>query len=808
MQRIQRATKHSVLIGVGYIMKRFLIVCAVFCFILFSHDVALSQQCCVGSTGNIDGSPGDSTDVSDLTSLIDFLFISYAEPACLAEANVDGSIDGVIDVSDLSALIDFLFISYAPLIPCEDETLMDPAVRMAAIDSVDSFSSTLNWSNLDAANNQLADYINTLPEFDTAGVIGETGNVWALFADSVMLMFGKNRPPSDSASAVGPTVYESIDELNQIVIPDNSKPVGNVTPQPSAAASEELPESAQVRMIQTLGAYFTPAGPTIRSWLTLNGYFMAASTSGTVNALKSVSGDGILYFDGHGGAGYYDPTLTVGEFALWTMTEVTVANIPSYTADMKAKRLVLMIEVVGVTVAGAEIRELHYGITSKFISYYWGNFAPNAMVFIDACGAGGSLAAGLRNAMLNKNASVYFGWSHIVGSDAAALVAKFMFDRLLGANEAAPKETPDQRPFPYPDIYGDLANRGLHIHPSLSAGGLTTFKSFHGSGNFGLLAPSISFMSMEEAVDGLTINGIFGTDPGAADRRVQADGVDLNVVSWTPTEIKCDIGRDGTGSAGPVAVEVRGSFGDLTPLTYRKSNVVNLTSWRIPFHYEHQEGGAKVVVEMNVHIRADIHAHREVIHEPPVNLVGVPFYHALDSYGSFTAGGSGTGCTGGCCWTSTWSGGGEIPIIENAVDAISFGALGGIDPLHHTFTMSMGAGIDVGINTNDCGSCSNDCYNSTLSWRTEIAINEGFDPEPYFTMYLNSNYDLIPGERVPSGIIPVTNYIFYDDGVATIKLTWPAVVAEFPPDPDGAVRSPEMLNAPVNITPEPPTGAK
>jgi len=101
-----------------------------------------------------------------------------------------------------------------------------------------------------------------------------------------------------------------------------------------------------------------------------------------------------------------------------------------------------MVGAVGIANDGKDSIEAHYGITSKFVTWYWHDFAQNAVVFVDACGGGGAFAAPFRNAIIAKKASVYFGWTKPVFSDAASLVAKFMFDRLMGANVSAPKETP------------------------------------------------------------------------------------------------------------------------------------------------------------------------------------------------------------------------------------------------------------------------------------------------------------------------------------------------------------------------------
>ena len=74
--------------------------------------------CCQGLTGNVDCDPGDGTDIADLASLIDYLYISFTPLCCTREANTDGSIDGGVDISDLAALIDYLYISFSPVAPC------------------------------------------------------------------------------------------------------------------------------------------------------------------------------------------------------------------------------------------------------------------------------------------------------------------------------------------------------------------------------------------------------------------------------------------------------------------------------------------------------------------------------------------------------------------------------------------------------------------------------------------------------------------------------------------------------------------
>ena len=75
--------------------------------------------CCLDATGNVDCDPSDGADISDLSGLIDFLYITFTPLCCPKEANVDGDPAGGIDISDLSALIDYLYISFTPPAACK-----------------------------------------------------------------------------------------------------------------------------------------------------------------------------------------------------------------------------------------------------------------------------------------------------------------------------------------------------------------------------------------------------------------------------------------------------------------------------------------------------------------------------------------------------------------------------------------------------------------------------------------------------------------------------------------------------------------
>ncbi len=72
--------------------------------------------CCEGTVGNINCDLNQNVDISDLTTMIQNMFVLIDEPCCFGEADIDRS--GGVDISDLTALIESLFISLSPLPNC------------------------------------------------------------------------------------------------------------------------------------------------------------------------------------------------------------------------------------------------------------------------------------------------------------------------------------------------------------------------------------------------------------------------------------------------------------------------------------------------------------------------------------------------------------------------------------------------------------------------------------------------------------------------------------------------------------------
>lgn len=80
---------------------------------IVSHGtITVLTACCRGGRGNIDDSPDEVVDISDLTQLIGYLYLStYASLNCFDEADLDLPPDLAVDISDLTRLIDYLYIN-------------------------------------------------------------------------------------------------------------------------------------------------------------------------------------------------------------------------------------------------------------------------------------------------------------------------------------------------------------------------------------------------------------------------------------------------------------------------------------------------------------------------------------------------------------------------------------------------------------------------------------------------------------------------------------------------------------------------
>ena len=97
------------------------------------------EQCCVGERGNVNGD-SQNANLSDLTYLVNYLFLQGPPPPCLAEANINGDPAGMINLTDLTLLVNHAFVTFVPLPSC-GEFLAAPMQRPTKAEAVGLTSS-------------------------------------------------------------------------------------------------------------------------------------------------------------------------------------------------------------------------------------------------------------------------------------------------------------------------------------------------------------------------------------------------------------------------------------------------------------------------------------------------------------------------------------------------------------------------------------------------------------------------------------------------------------------------------------------
>ncbi len=549
------------------------------------------------------------------------------------------------------------------------------------------------------------------------------------------------------------------------------------------ATAAEMPASNQARVLCT---FPSTDNYTDQIKATLRGprfNYRLASSSASVRDLRFVQGDGLFYIDAHAGTALVGTT----EVAfVQTSTPVTLTSLgePVENADLKAMRTVAMISKEEVRDTNGKVLQKriysNYGIGPGFITFYKWRFARNSFVWVNACA---SYNDALRAAFATAGASVYGGWTKSVRNGRAIDAGHFLLDRLLGANELRGvrfyTESPPQRAFNLGALIPHLATKGLDTDTTEEGAAKLLFESNPAAGQFGLLAPSIKRVQVDELKDHLILEGLFGSDPGTLGR-VEVNGTVLPRISggWTPQRITCLIPRSGPGSSGPVKVVVRA----------HQSNIVPLTEWEGSILYTLQGlGTLRANYTMSLRYRFDIHSYRDKPGEVPHGLaqeldryVGLTRLNSAGSplLGSFVASGSGTMPEDTCAMTLSWNGRATLKNGAFIPDMTTFVPFFGASGIFNSQTRR--------VQIRPIGSA---LYNLLIKEEepcdTSQAINAvGSATHSYFTpppvdVYFDSNWN-IPGKTVS---YKVPHPVAGQFPQATVTWKWNTLPAKFAPPP-------------------------
>jgi hypothetical protein len=613
-----------------------------------------------------------------------------------------------------------------------------------------------------ADDQELLNFVIGLPQISTAGLDTDDLAVWAHFADDdQLIVILNNRQPSVRGSVSSSAHLGAVlsDIASSTRAADSAMPISLLPTSQTLSASvtapdppTELPKRPTVRLLNTLGpSSFGNPIPQLHSWLESEQHYFDIGGDATVAGLRKVGGDGVFFLSTHGGASN-NPSGENFPYILWTSSRWTLVPDPN---DPLLKGDIADGDVVPVLAAadfanlscpeprnGAPctwkdpIDEWHWAITPKFVSDYWGNFGENAFVFLSVCNSDNPF---IILPIFRKLASVYGGYAGCTPPDVDDSTL-LTFDRLLGANHVFQETEFNQRPFDYTQVVVDLPLHGLNKFLSKLA-----FRVNPDAPNFGLLAPSISNITVDETkgTSGqLTINGIFGQNPGPnySEGFVTIGSPDFfaNIESWDPNKIVVDLTPSGPGSAGDVQVDVRG----------HKSNVARLTDWRgNQFTYtELGDQSLKLQTVYTTHFRADIRRYRKAIHFPPDEPSGAVVV-ALDSTADYQASGSTSRSFPHKIEIWRWDGSGNLtaPISTNSAGV--FAMTGRVNNSTQIGSVTWAAFAAPAWTCFDCtnGTCST--------------------PPPMELLFGPSNE---PGLVAVNGLVP-KQFTFKLDGSATIE---------------------------------------
>jgi hypothetical protein len=652
----------------------------------------------------------------------------------------------------------------------------------ATMQAAETFVNTVPTADRPAWRTQVLTFLNGRPDI---GIAGETPDgVWAVTTDGLPLAFWNNRLPDP---------FDPLDEQVQQIQMLGAQTPGNIA----------------ARFATTVGSGYRLAGPRLSRQLSKQGY-AASFDSAPLDSLKGRRNESVFFFNTHGGAfemARFDAagTLLRGAdgnlivdpmYGLWSGTKFdknSTNDFAVFISEAKAKRVTLALQPVSYMkdAAGNQtaVNEWHFAITGEWVRHYMTFPQQNhASIWLGACRSGSADAAPMRSAFRAAGAEMVSSWTQNVTGDAVLSATSFLYDRLLGANDVdvQPPETP-QRPFDYENCWIELRSKGLHKHPTVDEKGAAAvteivYEGATGDDAFGVFAPSLQSVFIEEVSEQAYLIGIFGKPP-AEDQHVTIGGAEAPIVTWEARKIVCSLRLSGDGSAGDVQVIVHGL----------KSNVRRISRWTVNATYKMTEPDTSHVVNgtLKLIFRADVGEYRKV----PGNVFIRPTRYAIAAQSSeirLEASGVVTfPCGEGAVETDTWVGSGLFPAWDPTgpqvtIANISLDTIDGAGSLGLAFGMADPDQFSLREKVVPCdGASSNDPL------APEPAGPIGVEP----LLFRSPLDEILPEASRYELPLPGGVFVFGSDWAISAGradsefdsgMTWNGAAAEFAPDPKAA----------------------
>jgi hypothetical protein len=468
----------------------------------------------------------------------------------------------------------------------------------------------------------------------------------------------------------------------------------------------------------------------------------------TVENLRSVSKASVLVYYGHG--------FTVDNGVLYVMSTASPVDSVLEHSDDRKNRWIWPFNVD----VEEKKKATRYCITPTFVAKHW-TFDDKSLVILDNCWSGSAKATALHGVLFGLNVSTIVGWSDEVDPAIAEKATCILLDRMLGANCAVPVMDPYQRPFGRDDVLPVLQNLGC----AQSGAASIVFDPPTAGASCGILKPSIKKLVPDEPNRQLIIYGIFGDDQSKGG--VTIDGADRSIVSWSSTEIKCEL-KD--ADAGKVKVKYNG----------HQSNPVNLTKWDLHLTYTIVgDGSLYLKTDIVCPLRGDVHSFRLKPDEKTLTREEVDLMPTYGDSASWTA--SGTSKDG----YTTWDGSGKGGAPYDAANTTKFAMLWGkLDP-SDTTKLSVYADFMLGpgyLVTLTAGNTVQTVTMPVVLSQDIINFNDMYQSTSNRyasgTFHLKKDFSLDGNFNIVGGSV---------SGTATgqtYTLTWYNTTAQYPPEAD------------------------
>ena len=668
----------------------------------------------------------------------------------------------------------------AAVVVCRTAPSAYAATHFEVLNAVKQQWNSLPGVDASADNQALLDFVTSIPEFSSVGLDTRCSCVWAVFSDdgSLVLLANNSKLPGPPS----PAVVTKTSSHPGASARNNQPPSPLAELAPAAASPIELPKGQFAVLMNVRGPDMPNPVPDLRAWLTAQSYVDPSPlcNDASVQCLRQgpVGPDEAVYYLATYGGLVERVAGGPKDYVLATSTMLTAAteNDPLIQADLAARRLAYgPHEHYWNPVTQKWEVETFYWINADFIRYYWAGkqFAPDSLVFIDACDS--DLAADLKQAMFDRNASVFAGWDEKVSVTQGPSVAEFFFDRLLGANKVVPEADGfQQRAFDYGAAGADADYHGMNDFPAFLR---FTANPAQTQTSFGLLAPSIAIARPIDVGNPvypggtLVLVGSFGSDPRPdPDSGVTVGGIDCPVQTngWQPNQITCDLP---SGAAGDVVVTV----------CRHASNKARLTKWTA----ESELGSVGYLIKGDDtlqasityygNFRAEVRKFRPAIHLPPVVPSLVNTFIPDESAAHYTCSGRAVSTQPGVTITITWTGEGLVPAARNEpIPANSFEMkVDGPDPL--MLTISHGSDVTCGWTITEISDDGTEFTFSGTAPLPGLLVNLGTMPVEPADPSIPGNVTMFLG----CGSLPTF-------GPTQCSVGSNRMVATYPPDPSSA----------------------